>query len=117
MSLYESIHEFVGEHETLLSVGQYDQKTVILTETRLVELEHPTGHSAPDAVRSVRSIHLSRPSIIGYSVELADEQTTISFHNDSGAAVESVTLPMCDHRFAVVFSTTVGSRDVLSPSA
>ncbi|KAB1187479.1 MULTISPECIES: hypothetical protein [Haloferax] len=114
MSVYESIHEFVGDHETLHSVSQYDQMTVILTDTRLVELKHPADHTTTEDVTSFRSIHFSRPSIIGYSIDLGDDRTTICLHNQSGVPIESVTLPERDHRFAVVFSTTIADGEQLS---
>lgn len=117
MSLYESIDEFVGEHETLQSVSQYERQTVLLTDTRLVELEHATDGSSPDDVTSLRSIQLTRPSIVGYSAEFGDDETKISLHGESGTTIESLTLPTRDHRFVAVFSAVIGDSEWASVSA
>ncbi|POG55464.1 hypothetical protein [Haloferax marisrubri] len=115
MSLYESIHQFVGEHETLRSVSHYEGMTVLLTETRLVQIRHDGEHADPDEVREVRTIQLNRAIFAGCSVELESDRTVVGFHDSTGETVRLVTLPVRDFEFAATFSAVVGDAEAGAP--
>ncbi|RDZ63962.1 hypothetical protein C5B90_12695 [Haloferax sp. Atlit-12N] len=115
MSLYESIHEFVGEHETLRSVSHYEEMTVLLTETRLVQIRHDGEQATPEEVREVRTIQLNRPVFAGCSVELESDRTVVGFHDSTGETVRLVTLPVRDFEFAATFSAVVGDAEAGAP--
>ncbi|WP_367996709.1 hypothetical protein [Haloferax volcanii] len=117
MSLYESIHQFVGERETLRSVSHYEEMTVLLTETRLVQIRHDGEQANPEEVREVRTIQLNCPVFAGCSVELEPERTTVGFHDSTGETVRLVTLPARDFEFAATFSAVVGDAEVGAPLA
>ncbi|AFK19810.1 hypothetical protein E6P09_01095 [Haloferax mediterranei ATCC 33500] len=111
MSLYESIHKFVGDHETLHSVSQHEQATVLLTDTRLVEVQYTAGGEKPEDLTRLRSIQLNRSLFAGYSAVFDEDRTVIEFHGESGDTVESVTLPARDHGFVATFSAVVGDAE------
>ncbi|ELZ97055.1 hypothetical protein C440_04738 [Haloferax mucosum ATCC BAA-1512] len=113
MSLYESIHEFVGDRETLQSVSQHEGTTVLLTDTRLVEVRYTAGGASQDDLMGLRSIQLNRLLFAGYSVEFDDDRTVIEFHGEAGETVESVTLPARDHSFVAAFSAVVGDAEAV----
>ncbi|ELZ89119.1 hypothetical protein [Haloferax sulfurifontis] len=117
MSFYESIHQFVGERETLRSVSHYEEMTVLLTETRLVQIRHDGAQATPDEVRAVRTIQLNRPVFADCSVELESDRTVVGFRDGTGETVRMVALPARDFEFAATLSAVVGDAEVDAPFA